>query len=306
MKRDDFTFEGGDGTSIEATSWLPEDAPAMVVQIAHGASEHLERYGDFAARLVEDGYGVYAIDHRGHGRSADRHGSFGIARPGGWNAIIDDSHRLSEIIRSRHPGVRIVLFGHSMGSFIAQAYIQRWGHELAGLILSGSSHGLEGADVVIPLLEAAAADQADVPSEIFAAMFAGFNAPFDREAATGFEWLSRDPAEVQKYVDDPWCGAPLSNGFVLDMLRGMMATWDPEAEASVPRGLPTLIISGSQDPVGGFGEGVGALAARFEELGVHPVTFHLYPDARHELLNETIRDRVYDDIRAWLSSVRAD
>lgn len=303
--RTDITLEGRDGQKFEATSWLPEADPTLVVQMMHGASEHLERYARVAYALNDAGYGVYIHDHRGHGRTAERHGKFGIARPGGWTEMIGDASVVTDLIHDQHPDARIVLFGHSMGSMVAQGYIERWGTDLSGVVLSGSSHGLEGSDELLPLLDSIADADPDSPSELFDAMFAGFNEPFTSDDATGFEWLSRDAEEVRKYMDDPWCGSdvPLSNGFVADMIHGMVDAWDPESEAKIPTNVPVLVMSGLQDPVGGFGETVSALATNLAALGVERVTANLYPEARHETLNETNRDEVTTDLIRWLEAV---
>jgi alpha-beta hydrolase superfamily lysophospholipase len=305
MQRTDTTITAADGETIELTSWLPDGEPSLIVHVMHGASEHLERYARIAGVLVASGYGVYAHDHHGHGRTAARSGSFGRRRRGGWEMIIADAHAVTEHVRARHPSARLVLFGHSMGSFIAQGYVERWGSELSGVVYSGSSHGLEGGADLVPILDQMAETAPDAPSELFAAIFAGFNAPFADECTTGFEWLSRDQRQVAAYVADPWCGTgnPLSNGFVADMIRGMLATWDPAAEEVVTKDLPTLVIAGDHDPVGGNGESVRALVARYEELGIGPVTLHLYPGARHELLNETNAADVDTDLLAWLATV---
>ncbi len=301
--RTDLTLTGRDGVQFEATNWLPDTEPKLIVQMMHGASEHLERYARAAIALTEAGFGVYAHDHRGHGRTADRHGTHGIARPGGWAAMLDDASVVSDRIRTDHPEAEIVLFGHSMGSFVAQGYIERWGNDLSGVVLSGSSRGLEGSDELLPLLDSMADADPDSPSDLFAAMFAGFNEPFTSDSANGFEWLSCDTDEVSEYINDPWCGAPLSNGFVADMVRGMVEAWEDEAEAKIPKNVPVLVMSGMQDPVGGFGESVSALATNFAVLGVERVTANLYPDGRHEMLNEINRDEVVADLVSWLSGV---
>ena len=307
MKASHLTLEASDGQQLAGHRWEGDSdaAPRAAIQIAHGASEHSARYGRLAQVLVDAGYAVYALDHRGHGRTADAFGRFGVARPGGWEAIVRDTHELSERIRAELPAVPVVLFGHSMGSMIAQAHIQQWGDELAGAVLSGTTGGLGLDDATLQAVTALGeGDTADEPSEVFAAMFAGFNEPFAGPDATGFEWLSRDTSEVQLYVDDPWCGEPLSNGFVADMLNGTSATWRPEAEARVPRDLPLYVFSGERDPVGGArGESVRALVARYEEMGVGPITLRLYPDGRHEMLNETNRDEVHSDLLGWLEGL---
>lgn len=277
--------------------------PRGVVVIAHGACEHAARYGRFASLLVEDGLVVYGLDHRGHGRTADRHGTVGVARPGGWRAMVDDVIALATRAGEAHPGVPVVLFGHSMGSLLAQRVMQIDGDRYAGVILSGTSGGLEGAAEVVAMLGVIEADEgAEVPSAMFAGIFAGFNERFAGESPdpTGFEWLSRDADEVRRYHEDPWCGGDLSNGFVTDMIAGMAEMWSGGAEEAIPDGLPILLIAGDADPVGDDGESVRALATRYEALGKGPLTVVLYPGARHEVLNETNRDEVHRDLREWI------
>jgi alpha-beta hydrolase superfamily lysophospholipase len=305
MTATEFTYQGSDDQTIAAYRWDPSGAPKAAVQIAHGAAEHAMRYDHVATRLTDAGCVVYAADHRAHGKTADEHGTFGVARPGGWGAIVDDMHVLTEHIRDEHPGVPVVLFGHSMGSLLAQEYFQRWGDELAGLVLSGTSGGLDLDEATLGIITALGeGDAADQPSEVFAAMFAGFNVPFDGDGASGFEWLSRDEDQVRTYVDDPWCGFPLSNGYVADMLVGMSATWTDEAEARIPRDVPIYVMGGAEDPVGGEDvQSVRDLVARLEALDAGPVTLKLYPGARHETLNEVNRDEVESDLVAWIDGV---
>jgi alpha-beta hydrolase superfamily lysophospholipase len=305
MNHSTLILDTSDGEKLAGIRWTPDRPPKAVVQIAHGASEHSARYERLADVLTDAGYAVYAVDHRGHGRTADAYGRFGVARPGGWAAIVRDTRELTERIQQEHPGVPIVLFGHSMGSMIAQGYVQEWGDDLAGVVLSGTTGGSviddETLGIVVAMGEGEGADE---PSAAFSAMFAGFNEPFSGPDATGFEWLSRDAGEVKKYVDDPWCGEPLSNGFVADMLSSTAAMWKPEAEARVATDLPIYLFSGDQDPVGGELAGsVRDLAGRYEALGAGPVTLRIYEGGRHEMLNETNRDEVHADLLAWLETL---
>lgn len=303
------TLDRPDG-SVEIARWGDNDPTRGAVLIAHGASEHAARYARFAQLLIDAGWAVYGIDHRGHGRTADLHGTLGIARPGGWDAMVDDlgaaaDHIASENTAAEHPGSPIVLFGHSMGSLLAQRAMQLHGDRFAAVILSGTSGSLEGADDLIGLLQGIEdAEGADHPSALFAGMFAGFNEPFAAAVTdpTGFEWLSRDADEVQTYVDDPWCGGDLSNGFVTDMISGMAQMWSDGAEDAIPEGLPILLVAGDQDPVGDNGASVRALAERYETMGRGPITLVLYPDARHELLNETNRAEVERQLIEWVQS----
>ena len=220
--------------------------------------------------------------------------------------MVEDLIALADTVRANHPDLPLVLFGHSMGSFLAQRSMQVAGDRFAGVVLSGTSGGLEGGEELRPILEAIEeAEGPDAPSELFAGMFAGFNAAFEAtvDEPTGFEWLSRDPVEVARYVADPWCGGPLSNGFVTDMITAMGELWTPEAEAGIPPGLPILLIAGDADPVGDEGASVRALGDRYEAAGLGPISTILYPGARHEVLNETNRDEVHDDLRRWLADV---
>ncbi len=304
MKEDTFTLEAADGQRIHVYRWLPNETPRAAVQIAHGAAEHAARYRRLAAVLVAAGYAVYADDHRGHGRTAAQFGRYGVAGPGSWDAMVSDERRLTEHIRSQHPGLPVVLFGHSMGGMIAQDYLRRFGADLAGAVLSGTTgRELPNVAEILPLLEAEmSAAGRDAPSQTFLSIFGGFNEPFAGADATGLEWLSRDAAEVRAYIDDPWCGQPLSNGFVHDMLLGVRKMWAPENERRVAVGGPLLVFAGDQDPAGEFGEAMRDLVARYERYGIAPITLRLYPQGRHEMLNETNRDEVQADLVAWLDA----
>jgi alpha-beta hydrolase superfamily lysophospholipase len=295
-----FSF-ANEGVQIVVDRVLPNGTPKAAVIVVHGMAEHAERYARFAAKLAAHGYAVYAPDHRGHGRTAGSGELLGWAGEDGWNGIVRDLERLASIVRERHPEAPLFLFGHSMGSMLAQRFAQLRGAELAGLILSGTTGSA-------PNLRAGIAAAAGVmmlrgdraPSPLQRVMFADFNKPFEQR--TGFEWLSRDAAEVQKYVDDPRCGFTFSNRLILDMLRGYAETWKPANERRIPAGLPVLMFSGARDPVSAAGKGVAQLAKRYRALGLRDVQVVLYPDARHETLNETNRDEVVRDVLAWLDA----
>lgn len=301
-----FTHTAADGAAIEVRRWLPEGEVRVVVMIAHGAAEHVERYDRLARLLLEDGAAVYAPDQRAHGRTADRHGALGVARPGGWEAMIGDLVALADDLASRHPDTPLVLLGHSMGSMLARHVMHRAGARFAGFALSGMTETVPADPEMLAMLRAVEeAEGADAPSAIFSGMFDGFNDAFadDVAAPTGYEWLSRDQDEVQTYADDPWCGIDLSNGFVTDMLGGAGELAADAAVAEIPSGRPILLIAGDDDPVGGNGAALPALAAALESAGKGPVTSHHYAGGRHEMLNETNRDEVHDHIRAWLAVV---
>jgi len=297
-----FTFTDSDGFEIFVYKWVPEAGveTKAVVQIAHGAAEHALRYERFARFLNAAGYIVYANDHRGHCGTAAGLEKAGVAGQDGWNGIVDDAYLLSQRIKAENPDMPFFLFGHSMGSMIAQQYMQNWGAELDGIILSGTLSTLgEDVDTTIAYAESLAQANPDAPSELFGQMFAGFNQPY-APGKTGFEWLSRDEHEVQKYVDDPWCGFPFTNAMVADFFKGAREMWLPENEARIPVDLPMYIFSGAEDPVGGNTLAVKALVERYQANGVRNISLKFYEGGRHEMLNETNRDQVHQDVLAWL------
>lgn len=268
-----------DGIDLHVYRWAPEGEPRAVVQIQHGLAEHAARYRRFAEALTAAGYLVYGPDARGSGLTAQ--GNYGAWGDDGWQGWVDDVGVLNDRIRDDNPGLRLALFGHSMGSFAAQHYLLDHAADVDAVILSGTGD----AAVLAPMLGS------DAPTDLSA-----FNAPFEHR--TGFEWLSRDEAEVDLYVDDPMCGwaAPSPAG-----MASLARAADPDALAALPTDLPILLISGQDDPVGGAkGEGVEMVGQRYRDAGVANVDVILYEEARHEILNETNRDDVTADIIEFL------
>ena len=285
-----FTFTDPDGFTIFVRKWVPPPGVQhkAVVQIAHGAAEHSLRYERPAKFLNRAGYVVYANDHRGHWKTAITVEKAGFAGDDGWNGIVKDVKQLTDIIKKENPSLPVFLFGHSMGSLIAQHYIQRWGSGLMGVVLCGSFGGRTDLDSVISKLEAKPREE--------------YQKAAGPRTLQQFDWLTRDKVEVQKYIDDPWCGFTFTRGFVLDMFRGMREGWKPENEARIPKELPVYIISGDQDPAAGEKtSSIRALVERYQDSDIRDVTFKIYAGAHHELLNETNHDEVQRDLLAWLN-----
>jgi alpha-beta hydrolase superfamily lysophospholipase len=286
-----------DGTRLHFLRWLPDGAVRGTVQIVHGASEHSGRYGRLATALTERGFAAYAMDLRGHGRTAE---STGVGRfgAGGVDALLEDVREMNLVIEQAHPRVPRVLLGHSMGSIIALAAAERDGAGLAGLVLSGPiGVAPHLAETVAALDEAVAAGAGDNALDALGA----FNQAFE-PARTRFDWLSRDPAEVDAYIADPLCGddMPLTAAYAAGVFRLAVEGAAPEAVTQLPDDLPVLLLSGHQDPVGGAEAAqVTALAESLRARGL-PVEQHVYPDARHEVFNETNRDEVTGDLLTWL------
>lgn len=284
-----FTFPGADGGEIAAYRWSGSGTPKAIVQIAHGMGEHAARYRRLADALVGAGYVVYANDHRGHGRTAgapERHGDLG---EGGWDALVAELGLLSAHARQEHPGIPLVIVGHSMGSFALQQYLLDHSGDLDGAVLSGTS----AVDVI------AAGIDPSVEVDLSA-----FNAPFE-PARTEYDWLSRDPDEVDVYVADADCGFGLLAAGAGGMLAGVAPAADPDRLATIRDDLPIYLFSGTADPLAGGGPLVDLVADRYRSAGVRDVTVDLYADARHETLNETNRDEVTANLIAWLDRVVA-
>ena len=285
-----------DGSRVRYRRWLPDGDIRGTVQLVHGASEHSGRYSRLAAALAALGYGVWAMDLRGHGRTAE---STGTGRFGGLgvDTVLDDVDALHLVMDDQHPGVPRVLLGHSMGSIIALASAERNGSHLAGLALSGPiGVAPHLVDTVTALEEAVAAGAADHALDALGP----FNEAFE-PARTRYDWLSRDSAEVDAYVADPLSGdeIPLTVAYAAGVFALAVRAATPEAVAQLPGGVPVLLLSGERDPVGGNALQVTALAQLFTERGL-PVEQHVYPDARHEVFNETNRDEVTGDLLTWL------
>jgi alpha-beta hydrolase superfamily lysophospholipase len=292
-----------DGTTVHYRRWLPAGAPKAVIQVVHGAAEHAGRYDRFARAAVACGRAVYATDHRGHGRTRLRSGRLGDAGPDAWNRMVDDEIALSQRLNAAHSGAPLVLLGHSLGSFIAQDLITRRADgqprlHLDALVLSGTSYRAPPPAEVIAALDEAARREPVGDSALWASRFQDYNKLFG--GPTGFEWLSRDAAEVQRYVSDPLCGFAFTHSLVRDIFVGFARMRDPEREACIPTTLPVLIIQGELDPVGENLAGTRRLVARYQALGLTRVETRYYPGARHELLNETNRDEVTADVLGWM------
>lgn len=279
------------------TTWSPSGAPRAVVQILHGMAEHMGRYERMAKALNEKGFAVAGRNHRGHGPEAEALGFF--ADRDGWDAILRDAQEVSLDLRKRYPGAPFFLLGHSMGSFLAREYALRWGEELDGLILSGT--GFYGKPLCAAgRLLAKLSPEKKPANFVNGIAFAGNNKPFS-PGRTGFEWLSRDEKEVDKYVSDPLCGFCFTGGAFADFFGGLLALTDESRLQNMPKALPVYFMSGDRDPVGQMSEGVKKVAEQFQKAGMKDVTVKLYPGARHELFNEFNRDEVTFDLADWLS-----
>lgn len=278
MPDKDFRFtSNADGMSIQAYVWRPAADPRAVVVIAHGAGEHALRYERFARALNDAGMEVWAADHRGHGQTSglEGRGDFG---EGGWEALVADIGQLIGIARDARPGLPIALFAHSMGGYAGQQFAADGSRTIDALVLSGTTAREQLKDGEVPVWE---------PNKAF------------EPARTAFDWLSRDGAEVDKYVEDPFCGFPL---LPRPPGRGPHPALlgDLECLRRIRSDLPCLFVAGDQDPVNRGLAGLHQLEEWWRAAGVQRIDTLYYEGGRHEMLNETNRDEVTRDIIEWL------
>lgn len=279
----EFSYVDAEGVEIHAYEWAAASAetgaePQAVVQISHGLGEYALRYDAFARALVAQGFTVYADDHRGHGETGRAQWEGDLSRlgrlgPGGLRAAEAAIVQLTALIRERHPGLPVVMFAHSWGSLMAQRILNEHPRVWDALVLSGSAF------------------------RTFRHMASGdFNARWDAENVSGYEWLSRDEAVGRAFAADPLC-------FDADALKlfgvsdGLRLFGKPGPRLA--QDVPILIVSGSDDPLS-RGDGLRLLADAYRARGVQDVTLKLYPESRHETLNETNRDEVTADVITWM------
>lgn len=302
-----FILTADDEHRIHVHAW-PVAEPRAIVHISHGMAEHAGRYARLAKALNTAGYAVYAHDHRGHGLSVGNDEQMGhYADQNGWLKVLGDVDQVRNQLMQRHAGVPYVLLGHSMGSFIATAYALRHPQHLSGLILSGSnaeSMLMLKVARLIALLERWRQGPVACSPLIAWLSFGNFNREFN-PVRTAFDWLSRDAAEVDRYIADPLCGSRCSNQLWLDLLQGLLTINSPGALRQLPDNLPVWLFSGDRDPVGKNGKGVKKLAQRLLDSGCRKVKLSLYPQGRHEMLNESNREQVTRDLLEWLKQLPA-
>lgn len=306
MREGTFELPRDDGATLFVYRWAPDAASARgVVQIAHGLSEHAGRYARVAEVLTRAGFVVYADDHRGHGKTARRDEDLGhFADRNGFAKVVADLRALNRRIGEAEPGVPVVLFGHSMGAMLTQAYVLQHGSTLAGALLSGASGhagALASVGRVIARAERLRLGMRGRSALLQSMSFSGFNRGF--EGRTPFDWLSRDTTEVDAYAADPRCGFALTVQGWLDVLDGVRVTEDRAAMRSIPRELPIHVFSGAEDPVGHRTRGPQWVLDAYRDAGLARVTHKFYPGGRHEMLNETNRDEVHSDLVAWLDGI---
>lgn len=302
MRTDHYYASCGKG-QIHYCKWTPEGEIKGIVQIVHGIAEHVARYDGFASWLNTRGYLVVAEDHMGHGDSRSEDTVQGYFH-GGWVAAVEDTYQLMKDTMAAHPGVPYVLFGHSMGSFMARTILCKYPDSgiTAAIICGTGWQPTFALPALIRVMEGICRKEGEetASEKLDSMIFGGYNKAF-APARTPKDWLTRDEAVVDAYVADPGCGFVASCGLLRDMMQGIYYIQQKKHLTGMKKHLPVLFIAGGMDPVGANGKGVQQAAKEFKKAGMINVACKIYPDCRHEILNELNKQEVYEDVANWLA-----
>lgn len=301
--RESFIFKDSEGKNLQAYKWSSGKEYKAVVHILHGMTEDAVRYDEFAEKLVNEGFLVYAHDHRGHGFTAKNKEDLGyIADCEGFDWLIRDAKEFIESSRKRHKGYKIILVGHSMGSFVSQRLVQEYGELIDILVLSGTNGE---PDKLAPLGEKIADLEMKLKGRKYKSklmdklIFGGYNKNFE-PTRTNFDWLCSVEEEVDKYIENEKYGFICSTSFYYDLIRGVKSIHKDENMKKINKDMPIYIFAGECDPVGNFGKGIVNLSDKLKKYGVKEVVYKLYKDGRHEMLNEKNKEEVMNDTIEWM------
>ena len=296
-----FIFSAPDDQQIHCHRWLVSE-PKAIVQIVHGGAEHGGRYGALAKALNQQGYVVYAEDHRGHGRTGEINGKLGdMGEANAFERVCDDVLALGKRAQTENPGIPLIILGHSLGSLITQRILLQHSDLYTAAVLSGSPDIVNmAAAAELVHAEVDRVGRSEVSDTLEAGIVEGFAAAFP-DASTPADWLSRDPHQIQLYMQDPWCGYPLCAGVWQDLIAAMLVTAEVSAVAAALRkDLPIYILSGSDDPVHNNWAAIERLQDNYAQCGLTDVTLQRYEGGRHEMFNEINREQVIEELLQWL------
>lgn len=301
----DVYFDSSNGKNkVRALICVPEGEVKGVIQIAHGIAEHIDRYRDFMEYLAGNGFVVAGDDHLGHGKTMTGEEDKGqFSDKDGWNCVVKDLVSLHDLMVTEYPGINYIVFGHSMGSFLMRTYIADYPSKYDMAIISGTGHQgklLVTAGNIIAQNTIKKKGYDSDGTSLNNLSMGGYQKRI-KNPRTDCDWLSRDEAQVDKYVADETCGFTAKAGLYADMLKGVKYVTDMNNIRKIRKDKPVLFISGDMDPVGEYGKGVKKAYGCFKKAGIADVTMKLYPEGRHEMLNELNKDEVYKDILDWIS-----
>lgn len=295
-------LKAADGLNLHIHIWDKVENPVGIVQIVHGMAEHGARYSLFAERLNQAGYIAVADDHRGFGKSAIDESDLGhLDGESGFKNMLEDEVMVKDYLMKTYPELTYFIFSHSMGSFLMRNFVAKY--EADGVIFSGS--GLQ-PDVLLKMGQLITAKQIKKDAMkrsgfLNKLAFWGYNKPFNENHR--FSWLTRDISSYNTYEEDPFCGPVIgTTGFFHNLFEAVKISQQTETYQNVPKRLPILLLSGSDDPVGHFGKDIPKIALAFEKAGVEDVTYKIYENARHELVNELCKEIVFQDVINWMNN----
>lgn len=296
----EFSFYGNDMFEIKAYKWEVKN-PKACIQIIHGMGEYAKRYDDFAKFLNENGYSVYADDHRGHGETLLENQHPGDIGENGFERMVEDEFILSQLIKNENPQKELYLLGHSMGSFILQEYLINYSHFIDKAIISGSS-GKMGPEINLgknlAYIEMNLKKKVEGCKLIDFLNFKLYSLYFKEKHKNA--WLNRDKSEVDKYNDDPYCGNIFPAHFYYYLYKGIINMHKIHRIKKINKNLEIFIFSGDRDPVGNMGKGVKKLYKVYEDVGIKKLHIKLYKDGRHEMLKELNKKEVFEDILSFI------
>lgn len=300
--REDFWYDSKGAGKIHGCRWMPEESPKAVVQIVHGIAEFIERYDEFTAYLNGLGFLVVAEDHMGHGQSVGENGIQGYFH-GGWFTAVEDTMTLLRETQAAYPDIPYVLFGHSMGSFMARTILCKYPDSgISAAVICGT--GWQPAALLPPVtrfIEAVCRkDGEDKPSAFLENLVFGSYNKRVEHPRTAYDWLSRDAKIVDGYIAHPMCGFTPTAGLLREMMKGLTYIEKPAHLEAMKKDLPVFFVAGGDDPVGSYGKGVKRAVGEFKKAGMTDVSCRIYPLCRHEILNEINRQEIFEDIGGWI------
>lgn len=297
--RTDFWFDSCGAGKIHCCRWMPEGGPKAVFQIVHGITEYIERYDDFANFLTKQGFAVVAEDHMGHGQSGGEDTVPGYFH-GGWFAAVEDTYHLLTETRKEYPEIPYILFGHSMGSFMARTILYQYPDSgITAAIISGTCWQPAFAmPAIVKVMETIckATDERKPNEKLQNMVFGTYNSKVEHPR-TSLDWISRDARVVDAHPMNQ--GHQPTAGLLRDMMVGINAVEQKRNLENMRKDLPVFFVAGGDDPVGNYGKGVRQAAEAFRKAGMQDVSVRIYPLCRHEILNEINREEVYEDVVQW-------